>query len=189
MKNDFSDEFGGVNFIDLGCSGGLDPRWAPFERFINYTGFDSRKDACEELQSKKWPYRTAQFLPYAIAGEDQEMSLYLTKSPFCTSLRKPNMPWLKRFTFHAGFNIENIEKIKCITMDTLAKNENIRADIMKIDIQGMEGPVLKSSNCLFDELIVLEVESGFTRNYEEESVFWEINQLMEARGFIMYEIF
>ena len=33
------------------------------------------------------------------------------------------------------------------------------------------------------------MESGFTRNYEEESVFWEINELMEARGFIMYEIF
>jgi hypothetical protein len=82
MKNDFSDEFGGVNFIDLGCSGGLDPRWAPFERFINYTGFDSRKDACEELQSKNGLIEQLNFCPMQLLGRIKKCLFILLSRHF-----------------------------------------------------------------------------------------------------------
>lgn len=182
------EDIGGIDFVDVGASGGLDARWRCLEKGLNFVGFEPRADDCAVLEAKNWPYRSTRFLPYGIAGETGPATLYVTRSPHCTSLRKPNTPWLKRFSFHALFDVVETRTVDCVTLDHVVANDGLRGDILKMDIQGMEGPALDGAGALLDQLVCVELESGFNRNYINESVFWEINRQMEDAGFVMYDM-
>ena len=52
-----------INFIDIGASGGLEPRWKAIEKHISYYGFEPDKRSIDELNQK---------LAEAVQNEDYE---------------------------------------------------------------------------------------------------------------------
>lgn len=189
MKLDLLRSANEITYLDLGCSGGLDHRWDVIKNRVNYIGFDPNEEECNRLDSLPHSYQSAKYLPYAVAGSTDKNILYITESLYCTSLLPPNEPWLSRFEFKDLFRVLEKKEVDCYTLDDLVERENISADIFKLDIQGAELPVLRASKKILGNVFLIETESGFTRNYENESVFWEISQFMETNHFIMYDLF
>lgn len=177
-----------ITFLDLGCSGKLDQRWSALFPKLSLVGFDPNEEECRRLASLEHPFNNAQYLPYALAGQQGPHQLYITKNQFCYSILRPNTPWLNRFQFKDLFEVVEQTEINCTTLDKICQEKNIQPDIMKLDIQGLELPVLNAGSTLLDNLFCIETESGFTRNYIKESVFWEISEFMEQNGYIMYDI-
>lgn len=178
----------GINLIDIGSSGSLDLKWKPLEKIINLVGFDPNKNECDRMNNKKNNYLSSKFLPYAIGGFNGEATLYKTKSIFCYSLLKPNEEWLNRFSFYDKFTVEGNEKVDVVTLDSINELRGINFDVLKCDTQGLELPILKQAKEIVKEIFYLETETGFTRNYVDETTFTQISEFAFDNGFLMFDL-
>lgn len=179
---------GGINLIDLGSSGDVPKYWNSIAHLINLFGFDPNKEECLRLSSKKSGFLSQQFFPYAISGESKSFELYKTKDIFCWSLLKPNLSWLRRFTYSDLFEIESKEIISAFTLADVPELKGIEIDAIKLDTQGLELPILKSSESLLEQCILIETETGFTENYLGETTFDQIASYLRSQGFGLFDI-
>ena len=187
MKSPF-EQVKEISFLDLGCSGSLDKKWAELFPLLSYIGFDPNAEECERLKNQHHSYKEARYLPYAIAGEKGTQTMYMTKSIYCYSLLKPNHLWLNRFAYRNLFEEVGTESVECTTLNLLYKEQNIKADIIKLDTQGLELPILKSSNLLLDNLFCVETETGFLENYLGETKYAQVDEFMRSQGFLLFDL-
>lgn len=179
---------GGINFIDIGSSGSLDEKWNPIKPLINLVGFDPNKEECDRQNRLPSRYRTSIFLPYAVHGKEGIETLYKTRSIYCYSLLKPNKEWLDRFSFHELFDITGEEPIEVKSIDKIKELDGFSPDVIKMDVQGLELPILKKAGRLLEHAFYVETESGFTENYIGETTYSQIDEFMRANGFLMFDI-
>ena len=96
----------GINFLDIGASGGPDPKWEPLFNFINYTAFEPHKDSCTKIQSKlKDKFKHLEIYDFALSDFNGNSPLYVTKSTQCSSMLQPNENWLSRCEFRNFFEL------------------------------------------------------------------------------------
>jgi FkbM family methyltransferase len=177
-----------LHFLDLGCSGALDQKWAELFPFLFYNGFDPNTEECRRLASQPHPFKEARYLPYAIHKDKGTYVMVKTESIYCYSLLRPNHPWLNRFSFSDLFSETGTEPVVCTTLDHLAREEGLKADIMKLDTQGLELPILQSGNEVLKNAICVETETGFMENYIGETTYAQIDEFMRSKGFLMFDL-
>lgn len=90
-------QIGIINFIDVGCSGSLDKKWSRLFTKLRYVGFNPNQEECRRLEIQNYPYHSARFLPYAIAGENGIKTIHMTESISCYSFTEPNSNLVKSF--------------------------------------------------------------------------------------------
>lgn len=178
----------GINLIDIGSSGSLDAKWNPLKQIINLVGFDPNKDECERQNKLPSDYKSSTFLPYAVHGRNGVEMLYKTRSIYCYSLLKPNKQWLDRFSFHDLFDLVGEEPIPVKSIDEIEELKGFAPDVVKIDVQGLELPILRKAGPLLESAFYLETETGFTENYVGETTFSQLDEFMRANGFLMFDI-
>ena len=179
---------GGINLLDLGASGKLPDYWKPLAKLINLIGFDPNKEECVRLNSEESEFLTQKFLPYAIAGESKNFTLYKTNSIYCWSLLEPDLQWLRRFSYSDLFEINETEKISAYTLEDVKELADLDIDAIKIDTQGLELQILNASEKIVKNCIFIETETGFTKNYLGETTFDEIALYMRSKGFGLFAI-
>jgi FkbM family methyltransferase len=187
MINPFK-EIDSIDFLDLGCSGSLDSKWKDIFKLLSYIGFDINITECERLSNQRHPYKKAQYFPYAIAGNTGIQKMYKTNDVYCFSLLPPNQLWLRRFSFSDLFELAGTENIQCNTLDDLSHELGLKADIIKLDTQGLELPILMSSNSILNNVFCVETETGFVENYLGETTFSQIDEFMRSKGFLMFDL-
>ena len=178
----------GINLIDIGSSGSLDAKWAPIKDLINLVGFDPNKAECERQNELPSQYKSSTFLPYAVHGKDSVETLYMTRSIYCYSLLKPNKQWLDRFSFHDLFDVQGEESIPVRAIDKIEELKQLFPDVIKIDVQGLELPILSKAGHLLESAFYVETETGFTENYVGETTFSQLDGFMQRNGFLMFDI-
>ncbi len=178
----------GINLIDIGSSGSLDAKWAPIKELINLVGFDPNREECERQNKLPSQYRSSTFLPYAVHGKDGVETLYKTRSIYCYSLLKPNKEWLDRFAFHELFDVQGEEPIPVRAIHKIEELNGFSPDVIKIDVQGLELPILSDAGHLLESAFYVETETGFTENYVGETTFSQLDGFMQANGFLMFDI-
>lgn len=157
---------GGISLIDLGSSGNLDSYWSGIERFINLYAFDPNQEECKRLSSLPHKFASANYLPYAIAGETGSYTLYKTNSIYCWSLLEPNKEWLSRFAYHDLFTVHGSELIKALSLSDVNELKDVEIDAVKADVQGLELLIYRNAQNIIDSAFFVESETGFTHNYE-----------------------
>lgn len=177
-----------IDFVDIGCSGTLDRQWADLFPLLVYTGFDPNAEECQRLNRKPHPYRSARYLPYAVGGDSGTRTMYKTKSIYCYSLLRPNYPWVNRFSFSDMFAEAGTEPVATTTLDHLAQAQGVRADIIKVDSQGVDLEILKAGTRVLDGAFCVEVEPGFTQNYAGENIFAPMDEFMRSRGYLLFDL-
>jgi len=188
MIKEFLKEIEGINFIDIGSSGNLNPKWKNLEPYINLTGFDPNGDECQRMSALPNNFRSLKYLPYAVAGDEDEHTLYKTKSIYCYSLLEPNTKWLNRFSFRELFEIIGKESINTVLLSKIESLKDLDADIIKVDTQGLEFPILSNAEDLMDKAFFIETETGFVQNYKGETTYAEIDLFMRSKGFLLFDL-
>jgi FkbM family methyltransferase len=178
----------GITLVDIGCSGGIEAKWRPLHRLLNIIGFDPNEAECRRLNAMPHPYRSARFLPYAIGGGTRAATLYRTHAPYCYSLLAPRTEWVRRFAYAGMFELEGTEEISVRTLGEVPELQAIDVDALKLDTQGLELPILRSSEKTLREVFYLETETGFTENYQGETTYAEIDLFLRAQGFLLFDI-
>lgn len=179
---------GGINLIDLGASGNVPSYWKPLAHLTNLIGFDPNEKECTRLNNENSDFLSQRFLPYAIAGDNQNYTLYKTRSMYCWSLLQPNLSWLRRFTFSDLFEIQDTEEISAVKLKDVVELKDLDIDAIKLDTQGLELPILKASENILRDCILVETETGFTENYIGETTFDQIAVYMRSMGFGLFDI-
>lgn len=188
IKRFVDDLNSGLNIIDIGCRGSLDPKWKPIENMVNLNGFDPDAEECNRLAHVPNNFKSVTYHPYAVAGHSGSALLYKTQNEFCTSLLKPDAPWLRRFAFHEMFQVLDEQSINVVSLGDIIEFKDLDLDILKSDSQGLELEILKGAGGLLDRAIYVETESGFTPNYINESTQAQVDEYMRSKGFLLFDL-
>ena len=185
---DLFSEIPSIDFLDVGCRGVLDERWRDLAPFLTYTGFDADPAECERLSNESHPYQSQRYLPYAIGAEQREMVLYRTRSPFCSSLLQPNQSWVDRLELGELLEVLGTTTVACTTLNALASEYNLKADIIKVDCQGLDIVIVQNGDSLLDTTFCIETEPAFVQNYFEESTFADNERYLRSKGFMLFDM-
>jgi FkbM family methyltransferase len=188
LKSSIDDIEGGFNFIDIGCSGGLDIKWKSLSQWINLYGFDPNKLECERLNKVAHDFHSATYLPYAIGDTDGEKNLFITESISCNSLLEPNNKWLKRFIFDHLFEVTGVERVPTRKLSNIPELKNLDVDIIKVDSQGLDLAILANAGPMLEGAIYIESEPGFTENYIGENTYAQIDSFLRANHFLLFDL-
>jgi FkbM family methyltransferase len=188
MIRNFLKEVQALNLVDIGSSGSLDAKWQPLNSSINLIGFDPNAEECERMSKLPHPFKSVQYLPFAIGGSKGTHTLYKTKSIYCYSLLQPNTEWLRRFSFHDLFEQTGEEPMKTEVLDDIPAVGKMDVDILKCDTQGLELPILKSASQTLHKAFYVETETGFVENYKGETTYSQIDEFMRQEGFLLFDI-
>ena len=69
----------------------------------------------------------------------------------------------------------------------MAEKENLQADILKLDTQGLELPILQSGGEILRNTFCVETETGFVENYQGETTYSQIDQFMRSKGYMLFD--
>ncbi len=181
---------GGINVVDIGASGQMDDRWISLSAYLNVTGFEPNWEECRRLNEGPSHHHSSRYLPFAISGEKGRFPLFKTKSIYCYSLLEPNLNWLRRLTptFSSLFEIEGTEVIEAVTLSEVQELQGMDVDIIKLDTQGLELPILSNAGKLLDSAFLVETETGFVQHYFGETTFSQIDEFMRSKGFALFDL-
>jgi hypothetical protein len=188
MIKQFLKSISGLNFIDIGSSGSLDPKWKYLEPYINLVGFDPNAEECVRMSNLPNNFRSLKYLPHAVGGDAEKHILYKTRSIFCYSLLVPNSKWLNRFSFSDLFEITGEEIIETVKLSDVEEIRAFDVDIIKVDTQGLELPILSNSGDAFEKAFFIETETGFSENYLGETTFSQVDEYMRSKGFLLFDM-
>lgn len=173
--------------VDVGASGGIDPRWANFTSF--YKGILIEPDPREYglLNSKSG--NNLIVINSALSDSVDTVDFNLCRKQQVSSVYLPNLDFLTNFPDSERFEVVKTIKIQTETLDNqLRKNSISEIDFIKIDTQGYELPILKGSIGYLDIAIGLELEVEFAPLYENQPLFNEVDSFVREKGFELFDI-
>lgn len=168
--------------------------WGLFAPNLSLYGFDADADACDaanldlELRQINWIER---HLPYAIANQVGEATLYVTQEPQCSSLYPPNAPFLNRFDgIRDWVRLEFTLELETTTLDIALQEQGVDSiDFCQIDVQGANLQVLQGAEHLLEQSILgIQIEVEFSPLYLKQPLFADIDQFLRDRGFMLFDL-
>ena len=166
--------------VDVGARGGIDPRWRPFHSRLSVIAFEPDTAECERQRLIQHPY-TIEFVAGALgANNDEQATLYMTRSPGCWSTLRPNIELCAPYEFGAAMEVIGTQQITLHRMDAVLKQQ---PDVIKVDTQGTELHVLRGASHLLDRCLCVEVEVEFDYQYVGQPLFADVDVFMRSKGF------
>jgi FkbM family methyltransferase len=173
--------------VDVGASGGIDPRWSKTTEF--YKGILFEPDPREFDVLKKNSDNNLIVINSALSDSNKEIEFHLCKKQEVSSVYPPNFNFLNKFADSERFNVEKIIHINADTLDNQLKKEGIdEVDFIKIDTQGYELSILKGCSSYLENVVGLEVEVEFEPVYIGQPLFSEVDNYVKENGFILVDL-
>jgi len=174
-----------IIILDIGSRGGPHRRWYPLKGIARFFGFEPDASECRRLNSAQYPV-DAEFLPYALGREDGKTeSLSITRQPGCSSLYKPDLPFLKQFYYGPNLEVEREVSVQVRCLDGVREIQNARVDAIKIDTQGYELEILRGAKDTLRAVKLVELEVEFSAMYTHQPLFADVDVFMRDQGFFL----
>lgn len=181
----------GMGAIDVGARGDMHPVLARIAPLVHLTGFEPDADECRRLNTiGRGAFRSAMYLPYALAADSSARTLHLCRSGGASSLLRPYRVFLERFEDPERFDIVETRSVETTTLDTLRQRSQLPAFVgfVKLDAQGGELDVLVGASGVLREVVAVEVEVEFASLYEAQPLFRDVDQFMATQGFSLFKL-
>ncbi|HEY9616530.1 MAG TPA: FkbM family methyltransferase [Microcoleaceae cyanobacterium] len=168
--------------------------WGMFAPNLAIYGFDADADACAvanaELATRSINW-TEQHIPVALGRAVEEVPLYVTANPMCSSLYPPNQVYLDRFAglrdmMRPDFTIE----MEVTTLDQACQDYGIeQVDFLKIDVQGADLQVLEgATQQLAQNILAIRIEVEFSSLYVDQPLFADVDRYLRQQGFTLFDL-
>ena len=125
----------------------------------------------------------------ANCDKDKDMTLYLTKCRGCSSVLEPNYEEMdkKNIVMASWFKVDKTATIKTIPILEILNTQSF--DIIKIDVQGYDYPILCDiSQHYKDKIIGIFAEGQFIQHYKKQYFVWDILKHMHNQHFNLASI-
>jgi hypothetical protein len=172
--------------IDIGASGEINTKWKAIAPYAICIAFDADDRDFKVDEKVNTSYKKLIVFNRIVTAEAiSNTSFYLTTSPYCSSLLKPEIEKLNPWVFKDLFKVEKVATLPAITLaDTLQQAGITYIDWFKSDTQGTDLRLFKSlSSDLSDQVLAAEFEPGIIDAYEGEDKLFVVMQEMHNRNF------
>ena len=190
-------------FVDVGCSGGIDPAWRVFGDRLRVVAFDASVDECERLTAAEH-HADVRYIagfvglppdhPFALhaAGKSRYIrNIYPRSSAGRTSAlqqERLKSASLEEKLHHNAWGMTNLaDPNKVLVVPTVLEELGWQdVDLLKIDIDGPDFEVLHSFDGQFDRLGLLSARLEVNLNGgadDWEHTFHNTDRFMRKRGF------
>lgn len=172
--------------FDIGASGEINPKWKKIARYSTCVAFDAddRDFKVNEVTGSGFK-RLITFNRIVTENDTPNANFYLTSSPYCSSLLKPDAEKLQPWIFKELFNIEKVAQLPGITLRQSIEQAHIDyIDWYKADTQGTDLRLFKSLPAeLATSVLCTEFEPGIMDAYENEDKLYAIMKVMHQNSF------
>lgn len=151
------------------------------------TGFEPNPEQFAQLQGRPGPYR---YLPVFL-GDGGGATFNITRYPGCCSLLRPDPAVIDLFTtISASAPDGNFEVLRSVAVETtrLDDLDDLRADYLKLDVQGSELEILRHGITKLTETLVIECEVEFLPLYRDQPLFCDIQSFLRDQGFVLHKL-
>lgn len=120
--------------------------------------------------------------PLALSAETGEVDIHISsgQSNASSSILVPK----KHLDVHPNVFFEEKIRVKATTIDDWAHDYHIqKIDMLWLDLQGYELPVLKKSLSILSTVQVIYTEVNLIENYENNALYAELKNWLKTQGF------
>jgi FkbM family methyltransferase len=175
--------------IDVGCRDGDAAGWTRFGSNVHVIGFEPDVEECERLQADYDGPGRRTFVPVALGGHRGEALLHLTRFPQSSSLYEPNTEAIERHPALTAHEEIDRRTVTLTTLDEWIEEADAPApDFIKLDIQGAELDVLRSSPRALETVRALELEVEFQPLYRDQPLFADVDAYLREQGFVLWRL-
>ena len=197
MKNVFSSlavadiaNFCNLNCFDIGSRGGFQNDLYPIAFSVNLVGFEPDPVEFTDLQkqlSSEW--KSVNILPFGLSSRSGQQVLNIPKDPQSASLLEHNLVIGEKFRKKQFFEIDRTEKIQVLSLkDALNKTNFQSVDFIKIDIEGAELLVFKSSPEVMKDVLAIKTEISFIPFRKSQPLASDVDIYLRKFGFEIMNI-
>ena len=172
--------------IDIGASGEINKKWRSIAPYCICIAFDADERDFQVNESTNSQYKKLiSFNRIVTPDKVTHTNFYLTSSPYCSSLLKPDEEKLKPWIFHSLFDVERVTSLPAITLAESLDQASINyIDWFKTDTQGTDLRLFKSLTAeLSRDILMAEFEPGIMDAYHNEDKLSIVMQAMDKNGF------
>jgi len=171
--------------VDIGASGEPPAAWTSIAPESVYVGFDPDVRELSETGADRFLTRhvvNAAVLPEAMDGQ---ATIFLTRSPFCSSTLEPDHEALSSFLFADLFQVERTAAVPAITISQALQQLGLdRVHWFKTDSQGTDLRLFRSlPDRVRDRVLAVDVEPGLIDAYVGEDMFVETHAYLARTGY------
>jgi FkbM family methyltransferase len=179
-----------IALVDAGARGEPDPPWAGLGAdVLSITGFEPDAGECERLNAAAPAGR--RYLPVALWSQEREIDVHVAATPSCSSVLPPNAPLLARYApAHVDpRDTTALASYPARPLDAVLAEHGLRCDVLKIDVQGAEGEVLRGAReTLRDQVDIAIVETWTTEVHAGQLLTGDVLALAHAAGLSLFDV-
>jgi hypothetical protein len=170
--------------VDVGASGVPPEIWNTIAKKSVYLGFDPDRRELHDVPDGQ--YARSVIVNEAITPTNSdEVSFYLTRSPYCSSTLPPDNEALSAYIFSDSFAVESQVSVPASRLDTVLNRLNLHyLDWFKADSQGTD---LRLFQSLKDDIrkgvLAVDIEPGLIDAYKGEDLFVDSHRALIKEGF------
>jgi len=176
-----------VYIVDIGASGGIDPKWKKLEAPIKGVLFEPDPREYKNLESSS--DNNLIVLNSALSDKSERLIFHLCAKQMVSSVYEPNFDFLELFPDSSRFKVVKKIEVNADTLSHQLEINNIKnVDFIKIDTQGYELSILKGGGRYIDNSVGLEIEVEFEEMYKGQPLFGDIDSFMTSKGFVLFDL-
>lgn len=170
-----------MRILDIGARDGRGGAFLPLYSFkrLHSVAIEADPDEAKRLIEKK---HYNEVRPCAVFDRIGTIPFHLTRAPGCSSVLKPKMAALRKYTHADFFEIVKTVSLSVTTLDQQFV-QDAPFDFIKIDVQGAEYQVMDGGQEVIGKSLGLIVESQFKEVYEGQKLFPDLHRLCGQLGF------
>jgi FkbM family methyltransferase len=176
-----------LNVVDVGARDGFLGEIEDLKAFVNFTGFDADPKECQRLNnSPPKGFKSFNISPFFIGAQNGQLTFNIYKSPGDSSVYPPSEAF--RVKFNNGLSIQNSFAVRSIRLEEAVKISNVpQIDFLKLDTQGSELDILKGSESIARDTLLIEAEVEITEMYKGQPLIGEfISHMRDLQFEVLY---
>ena len=176
--------------FDIGARGGFDTSLWPVAFATEAIGFEPNPDEFELLKAADDDvWMNLRILPVAVSGENGITTLNVPSDPVGASLLGPTKLYGPAQTKTQFFDVVETHQVETETLDHILTHFDLSPpEYLKLDIEGVELEVLKSSPITLNHTMAVKVEVAYGKHRADQPLASEIMTFMEQQGFVLMDL-
>jgi FkbM family methyltransferase len=162
--------------------------WQAFAGVIELDAFEPDEAACKQQQDAKRPNEN--WYPVALGPVTGTGKLHVVRKASSSSLFPPNEVESARYDFGGDRELVKVIDVPLLTFsDFLERYNRPLPNLVKLDTQGAELGILSGlKEEHWRDLLAIQTEITFIERYKGEPMFRDLDALLRAHGFIMFDL-
>ncbi len=177
-----------LTYFDVGSRGGFQSDLHPLAFAVDVVGFEPDPVEFENLKKQPVePWKSITFLPHGLSAQTGQ--LYVPVDPPSASLLQHDPAFGRKFDKPQFFDLDRTEEIQTLGLqDALAQSGLKSIDYMKIDIEGAEMSVFKSSPEVMADVLAIKTEVSFLPFRRDQPLASDIDIYLRQGGFELMDM-